>query len=76
MGWEGLEEGRGGKGGKKEGRVFSDLPLEFSGSGGQDASESCKSQGMRDAAFTTSAVAWALSVGAAILSSSCFWLWE
>lgn len=45
VGWEGLEERRGGKGGKKEGRVFSGLPLEFSGSGGQDAYESCRSQG-------------------------------
>lgn len=31
---------------------------------------------MRDAAYTTSAVAWVWSVGAATLSSSCFLLWE
>lgn len=35
-----------------------------------------KARGMRDAAVTMSAVAWVLSVGAAVLSSLCFLLWE
>lgn len=74
MGRTGGRKGR--KGGKKDCRVFSGLPLDFSDGGGQDAYESCKSRGMRDAAFITSAAAWVSSVGAATLSSSCFLLWE
>lgn len=76
-GWGGKDwrkEGAGREGRKKVG--FSLACLQSSQAvEGKMLMRVVEARGMRDAALTISAVAWVLSVGAAVLSSLCFLLW-